>query len=265
MKAFFESEPVIFANKGGIREMPGNTEPAFKRAVELGADVIVTSVRITSDKKVIVVYEEKLDDISEISGRVSDYQLTELQGLDAGYIFTLNDGEDYPWRGKALRFMTLEELLEKFPEQKFFIELLDKDRALSREYCDIIKRSGAVIRVLTGAVDGKSLKYIRTTLPDVATTFSTMGTVGFYALFRFGILNFFKNFKADALHIPEAIGPSYMASHGLVSGAKNRGLKVYVWNANDEKDISRLKKAGVDGYITDDIVGFKELTENGEL
>ncbi len=135
-----------------------------------------------------------------------------------------------------------------------FIEGRDNDSAEC--YCDIIKKMNAVDRVLSYSYYGNILSVVRKRLPDAAVSFSLYGSIGFYALFRAGLLRFIKKFRSVALQIPEMIGPSYLASHGLVKMAHDRGIHVYVYSTVNESDIKRLSEAGVDGYIVNDIDAF---------
>ena len=54
----------------------------------------------------------------------------------------------------------------------------------------------------------------------MATSFSFAGIVGFYALYRTGLILFRKIFDADVLIIHEMIGASYLASAGMINNAK---------------------------------------------
>ncbi|MCP4135943.1 MAG: hypothetical protein GY754_33550 [bacterium] len=219
MKPFFSPEPVIFAKGGGVPGSTPNTFSAFEESIELGADVIATNIELTGDNRVVLTASR-----------------------DA-----VDDGKT------KIEYNTLEEMLEAFPEQRFNIDLITDNDRLAYRFCEIVKKTGSENRILAASFHGRSLSIIRGKIPEMATSFSLMGMVGFYALFRTGILNFRKKFKPDALQMPESIGPSYFANAGLIYQAREKGLRVHILNVTDRKQIRRLSESGVDGFFTDSV------------
>lgn len=89
---------VNVAHRGGIAPgEPENTLGAFRRAIAAGADAIEIDLRGTRDGRVVVLHDETLERTTDGTGRVTDYELSELRRLDAG------DGAKIP---------TYEEVLE---------------------------------------------------------------------------------------------------------------------------------------------------------
>ncbi len=77
---------------------------AFRRAWELGADMIELDVQPTSDRELVVIHDETVDRTTDGCGRVGDLTLRELKRLDAGSWFESEfSGETIP---------TLEETLD---------------------------------------------------------------------------------------------------------------------------------------------------------
>jgi glycerophosphoryl diester phosphodiesterase len=251
-KKFFIPEPRILAHRGLSKEFPENTLLSFRKAVDLGVDVIETDVHFTRDNKFVVVHDDRLERISDGEGDVSERTLDELKKFDAAYNFTTDGGETYPYRGSGLTFLSLQELLEEFPEQRFNVDLKGKDPRQISYYGEIMERSAAQNRVLTASEHLVNLREIRRLFPEMATSFSMGEVVWFYFLFKTGFLFFKKGFKGDALQIPEFIGPSRMVNAAFVRQAHAKGVRVHVWTINEEDDMKRLLDAGVDGIFTDD-------------
>ncbi|MFW5771057.1 MAG: glycerophosphodiester phosphodiesterase [Spirochaetota bacterium] len=248
---FFREGTMIIGHRGVAVEFPANTMPSFKRAEELDVDVINTEVYLSADGTPVVIQDENLEEVSNGKGRVAEYTLEELQRLDAGYHFTTDDGDTYPFRGKGLTFLSLDQLLTEFPRQHFIMDIMDNNPQLVDRFLDSISRCEAEDRVCAASRYASTMKRIRKKNPNLATTFSLWGVLGFYFLFRSGILAMKQHFKGDVLQIPEYIGPSHLANGGLVRAAHNRGIKVYVWTVNDRQYIRRLLDIEVDGIITD--------------
>ncbi len=132
---------------------------------------------------------------------------------------------------------------------------------MADEFCSEISRLGAASLVMAASPHGSMIKSIKKRIPEVATVFPAMGVVGLYALFRSGLLFFFRRFRHDAILIPEAIGPSYIANRGFIRDLIGKGISVFVWNIRKEEDVRQLTGFGVDGFITDDCHTLKNILE----
>lgn len=261
-KKFFDDEVRVFAHRGIPKEYPENTLPSFKKACELGVDVIETDVHFTRDKKFVVIHDEFLDRVSNGIGKVSNYTMKDLKNFDAGYNFT-TDNKTYPFRGKGVTFISLEELLEEFPNQRFNIDLKDKNPKQIIYYAKIIERYNAQFRILTASEHRANLKEIRKIYPEMATSFSFWEALGFYLLFLSGLLSLDIHFDGDALQIPEYFGSFHVITKSFIKQAYEKGIKIHVWTVNKREDIIRLLNLGVDGIISDDPVLLKEVISSG--
>lgn len=76
--------PLVVAHRGASTECPENTMPAFRRAIELGADVIELDVQRTSDGRLVVFHDMTLDRTTNGHGPVFAAGFDEIRGLDAG-------------------------------------------------------------------------------------------------------------------------------------------------------------------------------------
>ncbi len=250
-KKFFIPEPRVFAHRGASGGYPENTLLSFGEAVKIGVDVIETDVHFTKDNRFVVAHDGELGRICDGSGLVADYTLAELKKFDAGYGFSADEGKSFPYRGMGLSLISLEELLEEFPGQRFNIDLKAKNPAQVPYYCTLIEKCAAVQRVLTASEHAENTRPVRGRFPGMATSFSLSEALIYYFLFRSGLLYFKKRFPADVLQIPEFFGPSRVVSDTFVEQAHKKGLRVHVWTINDEEGMRRLYGAGVDAVMSD--------------
>lgn len=260
MKPFFTPEPVVFFNTQASKRFPGNTVEAIDDAFNSGADVICLNIQFSKDKVIMAISEPLIDTLCEGTGAVSSFTLNELKELNAGYSFIDENGE-YPFRGKNLKFMTFEEVLQAFPGKRFNITIMNKDKKLVESYVSIIRKYDSAGRILTSTMYGKNIKLVRKLLPEGATAFTLQGILGVYALFKSGILFFIKGFTADAFQTPEAIGVSYLANGALIDQLHMIGIKVHVWNVKNRVQLKRVYSAGADGFMVDDIQMVKSFIE----
>ena len=250
-KKFFIPEPRVFAHRGASGGYPENTLLSFGEAVKIGVDVIETDVHFTKDNRFVVAHDGELGRICDGSGLVADYTLAELKKFDAGYGFSADEGRSFPYRGMGLSLISLEELLEEFPGQRFNIDLKAKNPAQVPYYCTLIEKCAAVQRVLTASEHAENTRPVRGRFPGMATSFSLSEALIYYFLFRSGLLYFKKRFPADVLQIPEFFGSSRVVSDTFVEQAHKKGLRVHVWTINDEEGMRRLYDAGVDAVMSD--------------
>lgn len=95
---------LVVAHRGALQYAPENTLAAFRKAIELGADLIEFDVRETKDGHLVVMHDDTVDRTTDGQGRVSQLTLAEIRRLDAGSWF----GPQF----KGERVPTLDEALE---------------------------------------------------------------------------------------------------------------------------------------------------------
>lgn len=258
MKPFFTPEPVIFFNSPAAKNYPGNSILAMEEAFKAGADVLCINIQYSKDRVIMAISEPKIDNICESAGPVGGYTADELKKFDAGFRFA-DDSGNFIHRGKGLRFLTLEEILQAFPDKRLNITIMDNDIALVNDYSVLVKKYNAEARVLTSSMYGKNIKLVRKLLPESATAFTLSGIIGVYALFKSGLLYFVKKFNADALQTPESIGVSYLANGALIDQLHKIGIKIHVWYVKDIVQLKRVYESGADGFMIDDVPMVKNF------
>ena len=76
--------PLAAAHRGHSIENPENTLEAYRKAIELGIDMIECDVNITRDGKLVMMHDSTLDRTTSGTGRVSASTWEDIQQLDAG-------------------------------------------------------------------------------------------------------------------------------------------------------------------------------------
>ena len=82
-----EHRPLAASHRGHSIEYPENTLEAYRKAIDLGIDMIECDVNITSDGKLVMMHDATLDRTTSGTGRVSASTWEEIQRLDAGRKF----------------------------------------------------------------------------------------------------------------------------------------------------------------------------------
>lgn len=75
--------PLVISHRGihSQPSCPENTIPAFRNALEQGADGIELDIQLTRDDEIIVFHDYQLKRLMGISGRLNQFSLKELQSL----------------------------------------------------------------------------------------------------------------------------------------------------------------------------------------
>lgn len=84
----FQKPFLVIAHRGASIIAPENTMAAFKKAHELGTDMIETDVQLTKDRIPVLFHDEILQHHTNGRGVMSDFTLKELKKLDAGSWFS---------------------------------------------------------------------------------------------------------------------------------------------------------------------------------
>jgi glycerophosphoryl diester phosphodiesterase len=78
---------MVIAHRGFSGAAPENTLAAFRKAVEVGSDMVELDVQLSKDGKVVVIHDETLERTTTGQGKVADHTWEELKTYDAGSWF----------------------------------------------------------------------------------------------------------------------------------------------------------------------------------
>ena len=79
-----DRRPLSVAHRGHSIAYPENTLEAYRKAIELGVEMIECDVNITRDGRLVMIHDWTLDRTTTGTGRVSASTWEEIQQLDAG-------------------------------------------------------------------------------------------------------------------------------------------------------------------------------------
>ncbi|MHA1617371.1 MAG: glycerophosphodiester phosphodiesterase [Candidatus Njordarchaeales archaeon] len=217
-------KPWCIAHRGASKLAPENTLKSFKKAIELGADMIELDVRLTKDRKVVVIHDADISRTSNGSGPVRSYTLEELRKFDFG------DGERIP---------TLEEALE-LARDKVLVNVEIKEPDMVREVVEVIKKTGMVNQVIVSS-------FIHPILPMIKKLEPSIKTAILFVCYPVNVVRLARDAMADF------INPYHEAvEEMMVNAARSAGLGILPWTVDDEESMKKLIRLGVDGVITND-------------
>ena len=220
---------------------PANTLESFRQAIELGADMIETDVRSTRDGVPVLVHNGTLDETTNGSGDISSLDLAELKKLDAG-----------SWKGNQFageRIPTLAEALE-FTKGKINLSLDLKDESVIPAMLDAVKNADMLDDVVICGCCEPQARKIRKLSKDFTILMNTDSKLDELAQKqdpRFA-QEYIRRARKECL---SALNVSYRyVTTDLIRRAHFQALPVWVWTVDNERDMKRLIRMGVDAIYT---------------
>lgn len=244
--------PLFFAHRGGAKLAPENTVAAFENGVALGADALELDIQTTREGELVVIHDATVDRTTNGTGPVSAFTLDELRKLDAGYRFTPDEGQTYPFREKGHTIPTLSEVFERFPTLRVNIDLKESSAVRERRLWELIRKMRVEERVLvaSGDLHEPILRFRHFSGGRVATSASEK-EIRTFVLTHFARATRLLRPAYDALQVPETHRSVRVVSPSMVEAAHRLGLEVHVWTVDERETMERLLSWGVDGIMTD--------------
>ena len=242
--------PRLFAHRGASGEAPENTLAAFHRAAELGMVYAELDVHLSRDGHVVVIHDETLERTTNGRGLVREHTLAELQSLDAGYRFSPDAGETFPFRGQGITISPLADVLRSFPHIRFTVEIKQKDPPIEEQVIAVVQACGVADTVVLASEHDAVVTRVRSLAPDISTN-CAVGEV--FEFMQKSLTKQLDDYRppGQAFQIPPEYQGVTLVTPETVSAIRALGAEVHVWTINDPHEIERLFDLGVDGIMSD--------------
>ena len=239
----------LYAHRGAAAELPENTLPAFRRALELGADALETDAHLTADGQVVLSHDPTGTRLAGVARAIAQCSLEEVRSWDAGKRFRCRaTGEAF--EGKGFRVPTLAEVLVELPEVVLNVDVKDHSPRMVAAILDVVRRAGAEQRVLLASFDTPSLRAIRAAGYPGPTGMG-QAEVAKLALAP-GPLWRAVHVQGSRAQVPVSAYGIRLARRGFVERCHRKGIAVDFWTVDDPALALRLVELGADGIMTDD-------------
>jgi glycerophosphoryl diester phosphodiesterase len=211
-------EILLIAHRGASAYAPENSVESFKKAIAMNAKAIECDVRISKDKKLVVIHDDKIDRTTKMKGFVKDYDASQLKE------FGIPEFEDFLKLMKENSVILLVEIKEPGSEKKA-LSLVKDYRLESRviivsffaEVIEKVKKLDSMIRTgyIFSRIESKS---------PIEVALSA---------------------KADL------ILPRYsLVDKDMTHEAHENQLKVFTWTVDSKETAEEMIKLGVDGIAS---------------
>lgn len=235
------------AHRGFCGKYPENTMLAFRKAVEVGADGIEMDVQYTKDGQLVIIHDERVDRTCDGKGLVCEMTLEELQKLDAS--------AGYRGMYGVNRIPTLREYFELVKPVKGFITNIElktgnnEYKGIEKMVGDMIREFGLEDRIIISSFNHFTVLRMKALFPEIKCGFLVgdwIVDLGKYA----------------AEHGVEYVHPCYiMLNEDSIKEIHSQGIGINPWTVNNEDDVRRFYKLGLNSVITNYPDMAKEVIE----
>ena len=260
-------EKIVIGHRGSRGLEPENTIPAFIKALKLGARGLEMDLYLTKDLKVVITHDATIsaslcrtpegEPLAEEEGkrmRIFGLDFKEIKPFDCGSEPNPEFPEQENTEAHIPRLMEVVKAIKRQTEAEkeifYFLELKSDpatDNIYHPEPSDYVKKVLEVIdeleihnQTLLMSFDKRCLKEVKKQRPEISTGLSLEeeGEVQLH-IDELGFL-------------PNAIFPYYkIVNAGFLGYCKVKGLKIYPWTVNEEKDMRKMLSMDINGLITD--------------
>jgi len=230
-------------HRGAKAYAPENTLASFKKALELGCDMVEFDIRITKDKYPVVIHDNSLRRLTKGIGKINQLTLVEVKKLKIKKIETIP---------------TLGEVLEVI-ENKLGLNIEIKVKGSAQIVVQTLRDYKVDLdKVMISSNHPSEIKVVERLEPVITTAlvfratnaFSIWFVLDFLAILFLPITKYYiswvvRKANADYLNINH-----YFLNKKKVELFHSQGIKICAWTVNSQKKINYLKSLGIDGIIT---------------
>ena len=247
---FDQQGVLVLAHRGGRGLWPENTLYAFRHAGDMGVDVLDMDVHYLKDGHFAVIHDDVLQHTTNGNGKVTDFSLADLQKLDAGYKWTADNGNSFPYRGKGIVIPSLGEVFKEFAGYRMNIEIKQSRQGIPEKLCNLIRQYKMGERVVIASFSDDVMQQFRRACPGVATAAAT-GEARLFVILNMLHLGRLYHPQTETMQMPGYLGDHVLVDRRFVNTAHAHGMEVYAWTIDDPAQMKLMIASGVDGIITD--------------
>ena len=239
-----------------------NTIESIEAAFNFGATIVEIDIQRSSDNHIVLFHDSNLTCLTNGKGNINNFSLEYLKKLDIGYNYTFDGGKTFPFRGKGIGKMpSLIEVLQKFPNDKFYIDHKDGSQETAELLVDIFKKlPKEQLQLLYYWGPDSTFQYINQNCPPISRLFCNKNQLKKWVLtylMTCGLSGFPNESSGLALGLP----PKYAKllpgwPFRFLNKIQKAGATFYLLTDTKEQ-ITKYTKLPVNGFVTDyiEIVG----------
>lgn len=251
-KPFMHHLSPLGLHRGGAKWRPEHTVDIYLEAWEKWPGALMEcDVQLTADGVVVLHHDRTVDRTTEATGPIESFTLEEIKALDAGYRFTRDGGETYPYRGQGLTIATLEEVLEALPDAHFLVEA-KPGIGVVPALVEVIRRMDAEERVLLASFEPRYMAELRRELPRAAHCFDFETGLRMLHVLREGG-EAWKQYEPedDVLALMMRFITQFGVTPEEIAAIQEKGVFVQLNTLDTPEAVQEMLDLGADGLLTD--------------
>ncbi|PXF60072.1 MAG: glycerophosphodiester phosphodiesterase [Deltaproteobacteria bacterium] len=214
---------MIIGHRGAAALEPENTLLSIERAMDIGVDAVEIDVHLSKDKELVVIHDATVDRTTNGTGLVSGYTVQEIKRLDAG---------------KEEAIPTLQEVID-FIDRRVMLVIELKEEGTERPVVDLMIRNNLFDKACVVSFWHRLVKTVKEMDSRIKTGVLLVGS------------------PVDACIATQASADALVMKYSFVDQefvktAHKKGIKVFIWNIDDQDLIEPYVDMGVDAIGTND-------------
>jgi len=231
-------------HRGAKAYAPENTIASFKKALELGVDMVEFDIRLTKDRYPVVIHDFQLTRLANKAKRISHINLEDLKNL------RIKGEEEIP---------TLAEVLEAI-DNKIGMDVDIKVKGAAQVVVQTLRDHGVDFsNVMISSNYASELSMAEQMESQITTAlifrsafhyYSFWLALDFLAVLFLPITKYYISWLVKRANADYLVINHHLLNKKKVECFKKNGIKICAWTVDNVKKINYLKSLGVDGIIT---------------
>lgn len=236
-------KPYLIAFRGGMDGGPENTTAVFDKAAALGSNVILwVDLRPTKDGRVVAYHDQDLASSTDGKGWVNFTNYSDIAKLKVR-------ATDPRYKDVEAKIPTLEELLDRYPKNRFILNIMDFQAGIEEAIVRIVDERKAGDRILIQSPQDGVLKGLREKKPTWLFGTSQARATQLRMLSSIGLATM-APLKGDVYVTELRIEKNEMLNDAMIAEIKRRNMPLIVGPVESAERARELVAKGADGIIT---------------
>lgn len=233
---------VNYAHRGASAYAPENTMAAFKKAFQIGTNGIELDLQKTKDGKIVIFHDNKIDNKSNKTGKISDYTYKELSKFDFGSWFSKEFENE--------KIVLFDDFMKEVSNKNLILAIELKEEGIEKEALEIINEYYNKDNIFITSFIYNALSNVRKLDKNIK--------IGWLIKEDINQKNILELTKISGNQI---CPPADLVSEEGIKLARENELSVRLWGVSNEEIMRKVYSLDIDGMTVNFPDKLNELIE----
>ena len=233
---------VNYAHRGASAYAPENTMAAFKKAFQIGTNGIELDLQKTKDEKIVIFHDDKIDEKSNGTGKISDYTYKELLEFDFGSWFSKEFENE--------KIVLFDDFMKEVSNKNLILAIELKEEGIEKEALEIINEYYNKDNIFITSFIYNALSNVRKLDKNIK--------IGWLIKEDINQKNILELTKISGNQI---CPPADLVSEEGIKLARENELSVRLWGVSNEEIMRKVYNLDIDGMTVNFPDKLNELIE----